>query len=197
MLSHNLTIKSPNLTIFGKISAKTTSDSKHLWKKEMLFFLVSPLFQCLHSRMHSWKLAPKCRNLRQGTIHFIMYYMKYFNDECVKFAGQYDYRLICLAENQYALFKFRKHSFKRCQGKSESEICAILPIQILMMSRLRKTKTSLLILAKIPEQQNTTQSTILVGVRFIQLKQYQMIAIAVFAYHVVRKYGVVIRVWET
>ena len=30
MLSHNLTIKSQNLTIFGKISAKNTSDSKHL-----------------------------------------------------------------------------------------------------------------------------------------------------------------------
>jgi hypothetical protein len=36
MLSHYLTIKSPNLTIFGKISAKTTSDSKHPWKKAII-----------------------------------------------------------------------------------------------------------------------------------------------------------------
>jgi hypothetical protein len=35
-----LTIKSPNITIFGKISAKTTSDSKHPWKKEICYYFV-------------------------------------------------------------------------------------------------------------------------------------------------------------
>ena len=85
---------------------------------------------------------------------------------------------LSLAGNQYksALFKFTKHSFKRCQGESESEIYAILQIQMTSPSRLRK---SVLILAKILELQNTTRSTILVGVRFIQLKQYQTIVIVV------------------
>ena len=63
------------------------------------------------------------------------------------------------------------------------KICVVLPVQIqilkaIAMSRLSKTKTSLFTRNYL-EPQNTTQSTIQVGRKPIQLKRCQMIDTAV------------------